>query len=469
VTRHSDPNLSREAAIEQAQRRFSAWGRTRARLRRTVLAAGWSAVLLLVPAAKRAFDLVSAGGLFLLILPVLLLAGAVLAVRGGPVLCRTACCGRWGVVFNLLTLATPPGRFGRALACTRLNQAPVLWNVVRGDLSLVGPRVAAVAALDPRDAAVRRRLCVRPGLVCLWWLRRRANIDYGGELVADVEYVEGRSFHGDLALLFRAVPALLYGAGVTAPPGRIRILGLTIDNLTMDEAVDAIRARLEPGSAPSLVCFVNPHCANIACRDPAYFRVLDRAGLCLADGIGMKLAGRLLGQPVRQNVNGTDLFPRLCEILAGTEKGLFLLGARPGVAEAVRDWVRQHYPNTVVSGVQHGYFSADDEPAVRRRIADSGAAVLLVAFGVPRQELWLQQHLVETGVRVGMGVGGLFDFYSGRIPRAPLWLREMGLEWVYRVIQEPRRMWKRYIVGNVAFLARVGLERLGLRRYPRAV
>jgi N-acetylglucosaminyldiphosphoundecaprenol N-acetyl-beta-D-mannosaminyltransferase len=109
----------------------------------------------------------------------------------------------------------------------------------------------------------------------------------------------------------------------------------------------------------------------------------------------------------------------------------------------------------VISGAHHGFFSEAEEADVLETIRRSGAAVLLVAFGAPKQDLWISRNLAAAQVRVAMGVGGLFDFYSGRIPRAPSWMRELGLEWMYRFIQEPRRMWRRYFVGNVVFLYRV--------------
>jgi N-acetylglucosaminyldiphosphoundecaprenol N-acetyl-beta-D-mannosaminyltransferase len=174
----------------------------------------------------------------------------------------------------------------------------------------------------------------------------------------------------------------------------------------------------------------------------------------------MKIAGRILGRPIRQNLNGTDLFPRLCGTLAASGRRLYLLGARPGVAEATARWAQQQFPQLQIAGTRSGYFDATEEEAVIAAIRRSGADVLLVAMGVPAQDLWLRRHLKATGARVGIGVGGLFDFYGGRIPRAPLWLREIGGEWVYRLIQEPRRMWRRYLIGNFTFLWRVCRERI---------
>ena len=167
------------------------------------------------------------------------------------------------------------------------------------------------------------------------------------------------------------------------------------------------------------LCFVNADCANIAYRNPDYRRYLDRAELVLADGIGMKLAGKLLGSEIRQNVNGTDLFPRLCESLSGTGAGIFLLGARPGVAEKVATGLSSIILAQWSAAIVTATFPPRRSPRWYRRSRAPGAAVLLVAFGAPRQDMWIHRNLAATGVKVAMGVGGLFDFYSGRIPRAP--------------------------------------------------
>ena len=245
-------------------------------------------------------------------------------------------------------------------------------------------------------------------------------------------------------------------------PNSINILGISIDNVPMDEAIAAVMDRLG-GAQPSQVCFVNADCANIAFRDEQYRGVLGQADMVFADGSGLNIGARALGQRIMDNVNGTDMFPRLCEALADTGKGIFLLGARPGIAELVRDWVYEQYPGTVVSGLHHGYFGPAEEEEVLAQIRGSGASVLLVAFGAPQQDAWIAQHLDRLGVKVAVGVGGLFDFYSGRIPRAPRWMRRLGIEWCYRFYQEPARLWKRYVIGNPLFLARVLRQRLYTR------
>ena len=195
-------------------------------------------------------------------------------------------------------------------------------------MSFVGPRAVSPGELTPREHQARRRYSARPGLVCLWWIRKRANIAYSGEAESDVEYVESQTLRGDLGIALRAIPALLYGEGVAVSQDVVSILGISIQNMTMSDALEWMVERAA-GDSPGQVCFVNADCANIAYRNQEYASVLDRAALVLADGIGMKLAGKLLGREIRQNVNGTDLFPRLCESLSGTGAGIFLLGARP--------------------------------------------------------------------------------------------------------------------------------------------
>ena len=405
----------------------------------------------------RMLDVVIAGALLLLFAPIGLLLGLA-ALCGAVRFEAKPRIGRAGNSFRQLSVSGH-GRVGRVVRRLRLDGWPVLWNVLAGEMALVGPR--ALSPGDPLwdEPGSAERLSVRPGLVSPWWLRRRANIDYQSEIEADIEYVATRSLKRDLGILARVPPALLMSPPPAATPREARLMGFRIDNLSMDEAVQEIVRRAD-AEKPSQVCFINADCVNIACRDPQYRRVLQDAPLALADGIGMRLAARLHGGAIRQNLNGTDLFPQLCAAVAGTGRGIFLLGARPGVAEAVRDWVDRNIPGVDIRGCRDGYFSADEEPAVLAEIAASGAAILLVAFGAPRQDVWISRHLHESGVKVALGVGGLFDYYSGRIPRAPQWVRELCLEWLYRVYQEPRRLWKRYFLGNGLFLWRVAKARL---------
>ena len=243
---------------------------------------------------------------------------------------------------------------------------------------------------------------------------------------------------------------------------RIRLFDIEIDNVTLEQAVAAIVDRLD-GETPVQVSFVNADCVNIACRNPEYLAALQESELVFDDGIGVRVAGNVLGQPVRDNVNGTDLFPRLAVALEGTGKRIYLLGGRPGVADGVARWLAQNYPGVALAGWRHGYFLAEEEAKVIEDIRRSGADLVLVAFGAPRQDLWIRHCLSKLGAKVAIGVGGLLDFYSGTVPRAPRWIRKLGMEWCYRLYQEPTRLWRRYLVGNVVFLVRLAQLRLALK------
>jgi N-acetylglucosaminyldiphosphoundecaprenol N-acetyl-beta-D-mannosaminyltransferase len=410
--------------------------------------------------ARRTLDVAGAAALLALAFPLACVALAPARGRPWPRLGTTVCAGVDARAFLLRheILGREARGFAWRLARSALADWPVLLAVLRGHMSLVGPRVMRLEEATALAPADRDRFAVRPGLVCHWWVWRRTNIDFGSEAQADLRYLRERSLRGDLAILLRALLALPYGAAAATHRAAETISGIRLLNLGMDELVDAILAALHR-RVVTRVAFVNPDCVNIAARNPRYRALLARTEWVCPDGIGMKIAGRVLDRPIRQNLNGTDLFPRLCAALAASGHRLYLLGARPGVAEAVARWAQGRHPGLAVAGWRSGYFQPAQADAVLADIRNSKADVLLVAMGVPLQEAWMRENLGRSGAVVGIGVGGLFDFYGGRIPRAPLWLREIGGEWLYRLLQEPRRMWRRYLLGNVTFLWRIGQER----------
>lgn len=249
---------------------------------------------------------------------------------------------------------------------------------------------------------------------------------------------------------------------VAAPPS-IQMFGFPVINTTRDAALDWLAARLETGT-PARVAFLNAHCVNQAAGDSAYRAALASADFVLPDGSGLALAARLRGNRIQENLNGTDLIPALCDRLALSGHSVFLLGGRPGVAEAAAETLTRTRPDLRIAGTRDGYFSPDEEDGVIAAINASGADVVLVAMGVPAQDVWLHRVAPRLSATLTFGVGGLFDFLSGRIPRAPGPLRRAGLEWTYRLYQEPRRMWRRYLAGNPAFIGRAVWDALPSRR-----
>ncbi len=279
---------------------------------------------------------------------------------------------------------------------------------------------------------------------------------YDSETTSDIDFYYSETVQGNAGLIARSlIGDLLAGGSLRPTPPLLHFFGIDITNTTMDEAVGWMVKRVKDNK-PAFVAFVNPDCLNIACQNDQYRQVLSTlATRVLPDGIGINIGCRLLGVSLMANVNGTDLFPRLCEKSAAEGVSLFLLGSKPGVAEAVSLKMRERFPALSIAGVRDGYFKQEESGQIVEEINSSKADILLVAFGAPKQELWLAEHHHQLNACVCLGVGGLFDFYSGRLPRAPVWMREIGLEWTWRLLQEPGRMWRRYLIGNPLFLYRV--------------
>jgi exopolysaccharide biosynthesis WecB/TagA/CpsF family protein len=225
------------------------------------------------------------------------------------------------------------------------------------------------------------------------------------------------------------------------------ICALNMVNTTTDQIIDAM---LAPG-ARRTAAFVNAHCLNVAARDPIYRWALARADFRLPDGSGMQLAAKLRGTRFVENLNGTDLFVPLCKAAAARDLPIYFLGSAEGVAREAADKAREIAPGLTVAGARNGFFSAAEEEAVIKAINATGARIVLVAMGVPKQDIWIARNRHRLNADLVMGVGAQFDFWSGRVPRAPAFVRRAGLEWVVRLAVEPRRMANRYLIGNFEF------------------
>ena len=224
---------------------------------------------------------------------------------------------------------------------------------------------------------------------------------------------------------------------------RFTLLGVPIDPLTEAEAVDWVdRAILE--GRPRLVISVNPERIMHAERDPAFGALLRGADLALADGAGVVWAARRLGHPLPERVAGVDFVRALAARGAARGWRFFLLGGAPGVAESAGRALREAYPGFILAGTDAGSPHPASDAATIEAVRSSGAQLLLLAYGAGAEEAWLARNLHASGAIVGMGVGGAFDFISGRARRAPPWMRKRGLEWLHRLSRQPWR-WRRMI------------------------
>jgi N-acetylglucosaminyldiphosphoundecaprenol N-acetyl-beta-D-mannosaminyltransferase len=260
-------------------------------------------------------------------------------------------------------------------------------------------------------------------------------------------------------------PLLPFSPSYLPPVERVGIAGIRVDNLSEDETVATINRLLEDG-APHYMCVVNAAKVVAARRDEKLHRALDAADLVAADGMSVVWASRVLGQPLKQRVTGIDLFARLVAHAAAHGLAVYFFGARDEAVQGVVKRFTADHPDLRVAGFRNGYFEAAEATTIAEAIKQSGADLLFVAMGSPAQEYWMAEHLARTGVRFALGVGGSFDHLSGLQRRAPRWMQRGGLEWLYRLLREPRRLWRRYLIGNTAFVALVIKQ--ALRRKPNS-
>ncbi|MDQ2809010.1 MAG: WecB/TagA/CpsF family glycosyltransferase [Chloroflexota bacterium] len=248
---------------------------------------------------------------------------------------------------------------------------------------------------------------------------------------------------------------------------RLNILGVRVDDSPLEESVAhcARLLRLPPGGAGGRlhqVTTVNPEFVMQARRDGAFRAVINRSDLATPDGAGIMLAARLLGGPLRGRTTGVALTERLAALAAAEGHRLFLLGAAPGVAaEAGRLWAVR-YPGLPIAGAYPGSPAESEQEEITARITAAGADLLFVAFGAPAQDQWIARNAAALPtVRLALGVGGVFDYLTGRVPLAPLRWRQLGLEWLYRLYQQPWR-WRRMLALPTFVLAVLG-QRYGMR------
>lgn len=233
------------------------------------------------------------------------------------------------------------------------------------------------------------------------------------------------------------------------PLHSIKLLGVRIDDVQIDQALAIISAFIAEGGAHHVVT-VNPEFVMTAQRDPAFRTVLNQAQLAVPDGIGLNVAARWTSQRLLGRVPGVELCERLAELSAATGYRIYLLGAAEGVAEATAAVLQRRFPGVVIAGCFAGSPRVDDEAAIRARIAAAQPDILLVAYGAPQQDLWIARQQPLLNIPVALGVGGSFDYLSGRVVRAPRWMRRLGLEWLFRLIRQPWR-WKRIWTAVVRF------------------
>ena len=232
----------------------------------------------------------------------------------------------------------------------------------------------------------------------------------------------------------------------------IKILNTYINDVTMQETLDVVDRTISNGEQLHHVV-VNAGKIVSMQKDLQLRKSVNESDLINADGQAVVWASKILGKPLKERVAGIDLMTNLVELAHEKQYKIFFFGAKEQSVKSVVDKYTKQYSSNIIAGYRNGYFKKEEEQDIAREIANSGANILFVAISSPTKENFLYENkkLLEK-INFVMGVGGSFDVVSGKVKRAPLWMQNSGLEWFYRFTQEPRRMWKRYLIGNIKFI-----------------
>jgi N-acetylglucosaminyldiphosphoundecaprenol N-acetyl-beta-D-mannosaminyltransferase len=245
-------------------------------------------------------------------------------------------------------------------------------------------------------------------------------------------------------------------SGVRVRPRRIAMMGCPFDAITLDEAVEVVFGWRDAAVRTShVIVTVNVAILMSMRDDPKLTSAVDRADVVVVDGKPLVWTARWLESPVPEKVSGVDLMRRLLEVGSDRHLSVYLLGTTQERLEALERSIHARYPGVRIVGVRNGYFGAEESPEVVRAIREARADVLLVGMPSPFKEAWCQEHRDALETPAILGVGGAFDVLAGFVPRAPHFMQEAGLEWAWRLAMEPRKLWKRYLVTNTAFLAQL--------------
>lgn len=244
---------------------------------------------------------------------------------------------------------------------------------------------------------------------------------------------------------------------------RYKIFNTYVDALSVEETIQKIE-QIILERKPTQHVVINAAKINLMQKNEQLTKIVNSCPIINADGASIVWAAKKFNIPLKERVTGIDLFLKLVEVANKKNYKIFLFGAKEEVVNEVKTIFESKYPNLQIAGVRNGYFSESEEQEIVKQIKESNADILFVAFSSPKKEFWINKYLTELNVPFVMGVGGSFDVVAGVTHRAPRWMQKHGLEWFYRFIQEPNRMWRRYLVGNIKFVALTYKYKLSNRR-----
>ena len=246
---------------------------------------------------------------------------------------------------------------------------------------------------------------------------------------------------------------------------KVNICGINFNNITMEHSLAVIEELIRT-KKQATVFHPNVDCVCIANDDKDLMRIYNKSDLVLADGMAIIWASKLLRKPLKEKISGPDLLPRICAMASEKNYNIFFLGGREGVAKKACEVFKGKYKKLRIAGFYHGYFdkAGDENRWVISKIANEKPDILVVAFGTPLQEKWIEKNMEELEANLCIGVGAAIDFHAGTIPRAPRWIQNIGFEWLFRLFIEPKRLWRRYLVRDLKFFHLLLLELIGNKK-----
>ena len=243
------------------------------------------------------------------------------------------------------------------------------------------------------------------------------------------------------------------------------VVGVRVDLISLDELAEYIMFIVQ-SQTKAIISNVNVHAINIAYRHPWFKDFINQSDVVFCDGFGVKWAARFLNGVVLHRLSPPDWFDRLARKCADQGISMFFLGTKQNVIEKAAIVVNEKFPKLKIVGIHHGFFDKDplsaDNREVISMINSAQPDILLVGFGMPTQEKWILENFADISTKVILPVGAFFDYITGEVVRAPKWMTDHGLEWLGRLIIEPGRLWKRYIIGNPIFIWRVFLQKCNI-------
>lgn len=360
-------------------------------------------------------------------------------------------------------------RVGKFLRETYLDELPQFWNVLKGEMSLVGTRPPTLDEVKAYSSSDWYRLSIKPGMTGLWQVSsNKTSANFDEVLEKDLYYIKSWRRRNDIQIIIQTILRLVLRfqnleKRVTSENQylrKVQILNIKLDNLSKAE----ILMQLNQG----IVLTPNVDHIMKLQRDPEFLNIYNSADYKICDSQILLLASKFLGTPIKEKVSGSDLFPAFCEYHKNNENiRIFLLGGDSESVEIARRKINQKIGREIIVGTYSPPFGFENNKnlslEIVARIAQCNPSVLAVGVGAPKQEKWISQYKDNLlNVKIFLAIGATIQFEAGTLKRSPQWVSKAGLEWLYRLLMEPKRLWKRYFIDDIPFFGLLILQKLGL-------